>query len=214
MRRYGLLLLLIWSPIQAWAYGQLGIKVAPGVAFSRVYAQNNNVGFSSSGANIKFQAGVMVDYSLLFRDNYFLSTGLYVAGNRVSVNHNKQPVSEKHQLQYFQVPLLVKLYTSEIALDVRLYVEIGPVLGIRIKSPVSYIKEGKQALARDFRWIMCSGLMGIGIQYDTSLCTSLFGGLSYQGAWTSALRSQNNRLRLPKIDIYNDMISLVVGVKF
>ncbi|MEL6413264.1 MAG: outer membrane beta-barrel protein [Bacteroidota bacterium] len=212
MKKYGLLLLLVWST--AHAQGQLGVKLAPGVAFSRVYAENNNVGFASSGANIKFQAGILFDYCLPMRDNYFLSTGLYIAGNRVAISHENQPVSEQHQLQYLQTPALLKLYTSEITLDTKLYVEIGPVLSMRIKSPVSYIEDGKQALAQDFRWLVLSGLLGIGVQYDTSLSTSVFGGLSYQGAWTSTLSSQSEELQLPGISIYGDVISLVLGLKF
>ena len=215
-QRYILLWLLVGSAVPTHAQSRLGVKLAPGIAYNSTYAHKNNTGFASKGMGLKFKIGVTFDYNLPIqdKDNYYFSTGLCISGQRTSINHGEKSVDETHQLQYLQVPLLLKLCTSEVRLDTKLYVELGPVIGVRIKQPVSAMEGDQEALAKDFSRMVVSAIMGIGAEYDTGLSTSLFAGLSYQAGWTSALSSQNESFELPEVSVYNNIISLVLGVKF
>ncbi len=213
MKKYVLLVGLLFSTMLVRAQGQLGIQLSPSIAFNSVYTSPNNAGLSSAGASLKFKLGVIYDHPI--RDNYYVSTGLLFVSQQASIK-KKTPspvIKENHHLQYLQVPILLKLYTSEIALDTRVYTKFG-VIGQFKLNHATNLEEGKAPLVEKFRFWGASVLIGVGVEYDTSLSTSLFGGISYQYGLTNVIKEQKESFAMPKAICHNDLISIDLGVRF
>ncbi len=215
MKKSILLVGVLLSTTVARAQGHLGFKIAPCICFNRVYTNPPNKGFSSTGASLRFKIGAIYDYPL--RDNCYVSTGLFYSTQKVSIkNPELSPdVQEAHELHYLQIPLLLKLYTSEITLDTRLYAELGFMGQIKVNERNSELKKGqpKPFIEALHRWGL-AGLLGIGVEYDTSLSTSLFAGLSYQTGLVSVIDKQNQILCTSKVTSYSDLLSIDLGARF
>jgi hypothetical protein len=197
------------------AQNQLGVKVAPGLSYNRLHTNPDTTNLAPDGFGMNLKLGLIYDHCI--KDNYYLSTGLLFAMKGFSLqNKNPDPnirnLKEAHALQYLQVPLLFKLYTGELALDTRIYVELGPVGAIKINERVSRLGSD-QAFIKKFKPWELGGILGAGVEYKISLFTSLFAGLSYQIGLSSALDKQDNLVNIPLIDGYNDYINLEIGIK-
>ena len=215
MKKYILLVTVVWGTTGAHAQGQLGIKVAPSIAFSRVHTSPNNAGFASTRASLRFKLGAIYDYPL--RDNYYVSTGLLYSAQQVAIKNEKlvPSVQEAHELHYLQVPLLLKLYTSEITLDTRLYAALGAIGQLRVDERNIDLQEDQaKTFIEAFRRWGLAGLAGVGVEYDTSLSTSVFAGISYQRGLASVIDKQNQYLCTSKVMGYSDLLSIDLGIRF
>ncbi|XWN34755.1 MAG: porin family protein [Roseivirga sp.] len=215
MKKYLLLTAVLFcTTIAAHAQGQLGIKLSPSIAFNRAYSNPDNLGFSSTEPSFQFKVGPIFDYPI--KDNYYVSTGLFYSAQQATLKKKKDQLSEvdeAHELQYLQVPILLKLYTSEFTLDMRFYVEFGLIAQVRINERNTSLKVGNTPLIKEFhRWSL-AGLIGVGLEYDTSLSTSLFGGISYQRGLISVIKEQQDD-NMPKVFSYSDLICFDIGIRF
>ena len=215
MKKYFLLVWLLLCTVVAYADGQLGLKLAPSISFSRVHTNPNNAGFDSMWPSLRFKIGAIYDH--LIRDNYYVSTGLLYEAHQASIENEKlwPKVRESYEIGYLQAPLLLKLYTSEITLDTRIYAELGGALQVRINNRNVDIHEdqGKPFIESFSRWGF-SFLIGGGVEYDTSLSTSVFGGISYQCSLASIIAKHNQNLYASEVMGYCDLLSLDLGVRF
>lgn len=205
MKKYIILLTCFFSTTSLYAKGRLGIQVAPAVSFGRTYTAPNEPVFSSKGAALRFKAGTIYDYP--FQDNYNLSTGILYSTQRFSLQGQNPSSQETHELHYLQVPVLFKPYTSEVALDVRIYSTIG-VVGQVLLAPINTKKERNATLlASDFRRFGLAGLFGVGVEYDALFSTSVFAGISYQHGLMSLVCTTG-------LASYGDLISIDLGARF
>lgn len=219
MKKYIVSISLLLFATTAHAQGRLGIKFSPGFAFSRAYTNPNNKGFTAKGTAFGFKIGALYDYG--FQDNAYLSTGLYFTLQQVGIeNKNKEKklsfaIGEAHGLQYVQLPLLLKLYTGELTLDTRLYVEIGIIGQLRVNEyNASLCKDQTEAFIKKFRRWGVAGQLGVGIEYDVNLVTSIFGGISYQLGMVNVIAEQQTLTHTPAIIGYSDLFSFDVGIRF
>lgn len=210
MKKYLLTILYFVSATYGLAQDQLGIKVAPSLSFSNIHTNPDTTGFSSGSAALRLKLGVIYDYDLAIRGSYYLSTGLLFATKQASIENNTSSIKEQHELKYLQVPLLLKLYTSEVSLDTRLYVELGATGELKINDRVTKLGDKPQA----FRLWGLSGLIGFGVEYSTSLFTNVFVGISYQRGLTSMLEKAYGVNDVSQILGYAHLVSLDVGIKF
>lgn len=211
MKKYILIVcgLLASTPL-VLAQDQLGIKVSPGLSYNRIHSNPDTTDFTGDGLGLNLKLGLIYDRCI--KDNYYLHTGLLFATKRFSLQSSEFNLQEAHSLQYIQVPLLFKLYTSDIALDTRIYIELGPVGAIKIHERVSKLST-ESPFIQKFRAWETSGLLGIGIEYQLSLFTSIFAGLSCQPGLSSILAKQNESVQAPLVEGYNDYITLEIGLK-
>jgi hypothetical protein len=125
-------------------------------------------------------------------------------------------IKEVYSLHYLQVPLLLKLYTSEFALDTRLYASVGFIGLLRINER-TLDHEGDQPFIKEFsRWGSALSL-GTGIEYDFSFSTSVFAGISYQLGLSNAFSKQGTHpehTSASPLMGYGDQISIDLGVRF
>jgi Outer membrane protein beta-barrel domain len=217
MKKHILLVLvgLILSTMVVRAQGRLGIKTSPGVSFGRVYTSPPNVEFSSAGMALGFKLGAIYDYPI--QNNYCVGTGLFYAIQRIAVKNEELSfgIKEAHMLYYLQIPLLLKLYTSELALDTRLYVALGGLGQIRINERNTELqKNQKTPFIETFRRWGFAGLLEIGVEYDISLSTSVFGGISYQRGLSSVIDKHIQGPSNCVVRSYSDLVSIDLGVRF
>jgi hypothetical protein len=128
MKKYILLVVLLLNITVSHAQGRLGMQLSPGISLNRVHTNPNNQGFASAGAAFLFKIGAIYDY--LIQENYYVSTGLLYSVQHLAIKNKKLSpgLLEAHALHDLHVPLRLKLYTSELTLDTRLYAVLG-VLG-------------------------------------------------------------------------------------
>ena len=211
MKKSLFLILCLVSTTYCLAQDQLGIKIAPSLSYNRIHTNPDTANFSSDGIALRGKLGAIYDWTI--RDNYCLSTGLFFAANQFAIKNDSLAIKEQHELQYIQLPLLLKLYTSEIMLDTRLYVELGGVGALKINDRVTKLANDKPFI-QAFRVWELSGLFGLGIEYNISLFTSIFVGISYQRGLSSVLGEQQDLSDVPKAFGYADWVSLDLGIKF
>lgn len=211
MKKYLLPILYCASASYGLAQGQFSIKIAPILSYSRVYTNPDTAGFSSDGSALRFKLGPLYDWNI--KGDYYLSTGLLWAAQQASIKNDSLSIQEQHELQYLQVPLLLKLYTGEIRLDTRLYFELGAIGTLKINDRVTKLTQPKP-LIKTFQVLGLGGLFGLGIEYNITLFTSISGGISYQLGMTSMFREQQDIASVPKVLGYADFVSLDIGIKF
>ncbi len=207
---------VLLSTTMAQARGQLGIQIAPDICFNRTYADPPDKDFTSSGASLRFKLGAIYDY-LPLRDNCYVSTGLFYSTQQISVsNTNLSPsVQETHELAYLQVPLLLKFYTSEFILDTRFYAKLGFIGQLRVKARNSNLEQNQsEALLEVFRRWGVAGSLGIGVEYDIGLSTSLFAGINYQPGLANVVNKQNQNFNTSRVMSYSDLLSINLGAIF
>jgi len=211
MKKY--LLLLLFSVIATYNFAQeqISIKISPGLSYGRVYTDPDTADFKSDGIALRGKLGAIYDWPI--KENYYLSTGGFFVAKQISIKNNTLGLKEQHEIQYLQMPILLKLYTSEIMLDTRLYVEFGITGAIKINDRITKLEGGQQLVTKLRRWEM-GGVIGCGVEYNFSLFTSVFAGISYQPAFSSALLEQRDDSAVPKLFGYADLITIDIGIKF
>lgn len=215
MKQYILLTVLSLGITVAHAQGKLGVQLSPGISLNRVHTNPNNQGFSSAGAAFYFKIGAICDYPI--RENYYVSTGLLYSAQHLAIENKKSSpgLLESHALHYLQTPFLLKLYTSELTLDTRLYALLGIVSQLRIHARNTELQENlQQPFMKTFHRWGCSGLLGVGLEYDLSLSTSIFVGVSYQYGLLNVIAQHAQHPPASRMMGYSDLLSIDLGVRF
>ncbi|MEM8966223.1 MAG: outer membrane beta-barrel protein [Bacteroidota bacterium] len=207
MLRYILLLFLSLSYISTFAQVKLGVQLSPTLSFNRLDDDEAATGFDNDGIGGRLVGGAIVDYML--QENYYVSSGLFFVPKRVGVRNIDSGVEEAYRLHYLQLPATMKLFTNEIALDVRLYFQAGFTLDMKILE--DNLSEDPQFIS-EFRPIDASLLLATGAEYQFGYSTILFGGFSYRRGLGNTVRSTD--ANVGDLVIKNDLFSLDMGIKF
>jgi hypothetical protein len=213
MKKFYLLLLGIALSAGAQAQIKVGLKFSPTLATNRVEVDSDTLSIDSDGVGLKFVFGPTIDY--FFGDNYAFSTGLLYAPKRIGLDINttaeaNQSFSDKqsYNLQYLQIPATVKLFTNELALDTRMYFQMGGLFEIKINEKGTDEDNAYLENVRPFDF----GLhLGAGVERRMGYNTVLFGGFFYNRGLINAAGEPVNDIDLK---INNDLLGLDLGVKF
>lgn len=205
MKRYFLLLCLVSLIYQAQAQTQIGIKVSPLLSVNRVASDDANISATSDGVGFRASFGPIVDFFLM--ENYYFSTGLLYTPKRAGITIRGIEQSEDYKLQYLQLPATLKMFTNELALDTRLYFQVGGIPEIKIDEK----NTDGDTFVRKFRAIDFSVMAGFGIEYRLGVSSTAFAGISYSRGLINAAskRFDNHDFKLK-----HDLISLDFGMKF
>lgn len=232
-----LLLLLAGFQVQAQNSGfRLGIRFAPNLATNRVtdVSETDNLDFENNSSGLRFSAGLTGDF--YFGKNYSFYTGLwyttYRAGLKYSGTGTYSGETGKciYNMQHVQLPIALKLFTNEIATDMKLYFVLGGTAGVKISekekewetsssSGLSRLNAEKPTKGKALSFADLGLLLGMGVEYQLGENTSLFGGLSYNRGLLN-VASDKGPINLAKSDSNNfykistNLISLEVGLKF
>lgn len=208
-KKYLLLLcyLLTFNYVIAFAEDRVNIFISPGLSFGRVHTDPDNVGFESNSVGFGGKLGALYDWNI--KNNYYLSSGLIFVLQQIGFKNPK--LNEQHEMQYLQVPVLVKLYTGELDLDLRCYVTVGLIGAFKLNNWVSHTNH-KEVFINKLRMCTINGILGVGVEYQFSLSTSIFAGISYQLGLSSLFSEQNKQPSVPKLYGYGDLITLDIGI--
>jgi hypothetical protein len=195
------------------SYGQteIGIVLSPLLSVNRVTTETGIYNLTSGGAKVKLSVGAFAD--LFLRENYYFSTGLFLTPKNITIRYNPDngvgQIRESFRVQYLQIPATIKLYTNEVALDRRIFIQFGFLNEININKKAQ--TEPNNVL-RNFRLFDFSLLFRGGLDFRLGYNTALFTGISYTRGLTNVL----GRYSLPNesLKIKNDLLSLDIGIRF
>jgi hypothetical protein len=224
--------LFLMSAFSASAQTEIGLQLSPSLAGNRVIA-TDVYGFKSEGVQPRYGIGLVVDK--FFSENYAFSTGLFyrTKGGKISYRTERikyEPttaydprITDKFNIQYLEVPITLKLYTNEVALDTRLYFQLGTSVNTRISATVNGEKvepsnnafSGRRTTRR-FNIVELDALVGGGLEMQLGENTKIFGGVSYHRGLTDADNyfEKDEIFGDKDIAVKNGAFALDLGIKF
>ncbi|MEM8567830.1 MAG: porin family protein [Bacteroidota bacterium] len=213
MSKYILIICLSFLSIFS-ANGQfkLGIQFSPTLSTNRIEANSDSLNLDTDGTGLRMAFGPIIDYQI--KDNYYFSSGLLFVSKRVGIESTRVdrsglPNRETYSLQYLQIPVSLKLFTNEVSIDKKFYVQLGTTLEFAIDEKS---KEDENFLIEDFALFDSSLLLGFGLEYRLGVNTTLFGGFSYHRGLANVVSEQ---VALDTdITMKNDYLGLDLGIKF
>jgi hypothetical protein len=231
MKKSAVLFLVMFLSVTGFAQVKLGLRLAPGLAVNSVIGDDVFNAAEPNGASVRFSAGPIADF--FFADNYAISTGLWYTVKRASFRVSGGGLTDEaggplgnqttYNLQMIQIPVTVKLYTNEVAPDIRVYFQLGGTLDFKLAEKAK--EENNNILAElserqdekaAYKPLDVGLYLGAGAEMVLGENTAVFGGLNYNRGLVNALGGLeygggkiNDDLK-----IRNQLISLEVGIKF
>ncbi len=202
---------------------EMSIRFAPSLDFNTAIGMGSYADFRHNGSAVRMSVGPSVDY-FFFKDRYALSTGLWYTIKRSgfqmpgSFGETRavpgMPFKESiYNLQYLQVPVTVKLFANNIAPSLRMYVQTGGLLSLKIAEKALQTERNGLYMAqsggdrRQYGFGDIELLLGAGVQYKINETNAVNIGLSYQ-------RGLINVMRENELTSKNRVVSLELGFKF
>ena len=200
-----LFLLIVLSAVGSQAQIKLGLKLAPVITANR--AKNDAQTVENDGSKMKFSIGLIADKTL--SDTYFLSSGLIYLPKRVAFRDATGTIEEEYKLQYLQIPATLKLFTNEIAPDLKGYLQLGSALEIMVFNEE---EDPSFTTVEKFTPIDIPVILGAGVEFRAGINTTIFGGFSYQRGLVNVVNSAE--AGLGDLQLRNTIFSIDLGVKF
>jgi len=193
------------------AQTKLGLKINPAIISQRVSFDSDSwsVGKGSSAFNIS----AMLFADIAISENYFFSTGLGYTSKRVNLKatpeYGATTYSKRYNIQYVQLPATIKMYTNEIALDKKLYFQVGPLFEIAVHN-----KETNKDLKiiDKFQPFDISLLFATGVEIQLAPQTSVMLGINYTRGLVNI--AKDSAEGIDKATIKNDLYSLEMAIRF
>ncbi len=218
--------LLTASASSSYAQFTLGFKVGLGIASNRVDTKTTGLDFGSDGSSARIIIGGIAD--IQFAEKYAFSTGILYATKQAKFTEagpvkyaggNSIPSgAEFWGLQYIQIPLTVKLFTSEIFPNGKVYIQAGPQIEILVgkKNKESTFKAlGTETMMDRFSPVDISVTASAGIEYNIGE-NILFGGLNFQTGFINTISKTNYETPSgAKVNFTskNTLFSFEIGIK-
>ncbi len=211
--------------LPAFSQTKLGLRLSPGLSFSRSEAANAS-NIENSNAALRFTFGPIAD--VFFRENYAFSTGLWFSTRRVGfqaasvTNNNTDAPSGDYYIntQYLQLPVSLKLFTNEVSPDLRIFFQMGGTIDVKIQENPDFSTSNDNALLLPFD---VGALIGTGFELVMGPNTILLGGLSYNRGLLNVMRRRaNNNIvvnqapidQIGRLNTRQDFVSVDLGIKF
>lgn len=189
---------------------RLGLKAHPTFG----YLSSEETSFERDGIRLGFSYGLLIDYG--FAENYAFATELSVTtnGGKFSTKLNDTVYSNSYMLQYVEVPLTLKLRTSEIG-SMRYYGQFGLSLGVNVKarneSSKTYGATTSDVVRTDIEdeinLLRMGLIIGAGVEYGITGNTELTAGITFNNGFTDIASDDNMK-------IINSYFALNIGVLF
>lgn len=219
---------------------KLGIRVAPLIGFSRINDQtssdkiNSDINYTANEVGVGISAGITADY--FFAKNYAINFNLFYTSKQGSIKGSGIGYNN-FRLSMIQLPVMLKLFTNELAPRYRVYFQVGASPDIVIDQKVkkssidASTNSNNNFPARtvggdNLRGFDFSLWFGGGMEYRTSSETILTAGLSYNLGLLNMVKNNGafnensyftDPVLSPASDRYKirvDAISLDLGIKF
>ncbi|MBX9853579.1 MAG: PorT family protein [Cytophagaceae bacterium] len=217
-----ILLLLVVSAFSFTAFSQVkvGLRIAPGLSLNSVAdkTSSDSIKYSKNGAGLAFSAGVNLD--IFFSDNYALMVGAWyttrTAGLKLQSSFSSMNFTQtmKVNLQYIQFPLALKVYTNELATNMKLNFTLGGTLDLKIAEKLKDSDPTIDEYKKIFQPMNIGVLVGSGVEYQTGGSVILFGGIYYNRGLLGQLKNTDDFKAKDAAKYGLSAISLELGAKF
>ncbi|WP_422360751.1 porin family protein [Reichenbachiella sp.] len=210
MKKIILASLLIVVSFFTYAQPKLGLVVGTGISMNRVKYVDDSFGdIVKDGSAVKVKFGLEADF--MMSETYAFSTGLIFAPKRAG--YTVQPAAgaaytEDYKVHYLQLPVTLKLFTSELQPDLKAFFQIGFKGEIKLFSEPF---EEDYTLIDEFRFFDCSFTGGVGVEYGAGVNTLIYGGIFYDRGLVNIVKSTE---ATNDLTTKMDMLDLRVGLKF
>ncbi len=186
---------------------RLGVKFSPTITFNRFVSHADSIAIENTRDDKRFTFGLTADFGL--SDNYFFSTGALYSLRKVTFaaeNLNTgESDAEQYSLEYIEIPLTLKLYTNNIGVDSKIYVQPGFTLDFLVNWKGINKNDNR---VKDFNFFDSSFYFGAGWDKQLGVTTSFFVGLFYQRGLVDIANKNDD------ITLKNDLLGLDLGLRF
>ena len=210
----------------ASAQVEIGLKLSPSINYFRTDAPSQ-FNFKNEGARIGLGGGLVVDY--FFGENAAFSTGLWLTGKSGEFSYSDPnllgtTIKKQMGIQYLEIPVSVKLFTNEVAPDIRLYFQVGGTvaapIGARIDGNKRFTDPGTLSETTALKHVFffdANALVSIGAEYQLGKSTKTFAGVSYHRGLInldSYFGDERKSEFGEDVSIKNNVFALDLGLKF
>lgn len=207
MKKLSILLALIF--VSTWAFSQtsdkrirLGLSMSPG--YSWLKSDYTNV--ETDAGKLEFAYGINLDYQLL--DNYYFTTGLFMkrSGGKLKYQDNvpfmindtlanfSSGVSVNYGLQYFIIPIGLKLKTNEIGyLTYFANFGLNPMFNIKATGDANQLSVENANINQEVNFFNLGYFVGAGAEYALSSHFILFGAIDYNQGFIDVTANTDGR---------------------
>jgi hypothetical protein len=220
MKKILLLLAALTFSFASFSQVKIGLRLAPGLSLNSVTDKigNDSLKFSKNGAGMAFSGGVTLDF--FFSDNYALSTGLWYTSKSAKlkmVDETSSPAftyTQSVSLQYVQLPLALKVYTNELATNMKLYFTLGGTMDIKLAEKLKKSNPENTDYKSLYLPFNVGLLVGSGVEYQTGGNIILFGGVFYNRGLLGQSKNIDSFPFKDNVKYGISTLALEVGAKF
>lgn len=194
----------------SYAQPKIGLTFAPGVSLNRVKDKSGSstIDVSKYESAFRFKFGLEADFMLT--ETYAFSTGIFYAPKRLGITYvdGTTTRTEEYRIQYVQIPITMKLYTSEIQPDIKAFFHLGFLFEIKaFDEPY----DESYDLVDEFEFFDVAFQFGMGIEYGAGVNSILYAGIYYDRGLVNVIKRSNTT---DDIVAKIDMVNLRLGIKF
>ncbi len=177
-------------PAKAQNSVRFGLAANPMLAWHKV----DNPNMSNEGVRAGFQYGLLVDFFFDEEGRYAFTTGAIISMMGTKYSDDRNPllqINDVNRLQYFEVPLSVKLIATELNYY-KFFGQIGMVPGVNIRArgDRTYNPSGvlPTEVNRKINEVILVNIgldVGAGVQYELAEHLHVQGGLFYRNGFVN-----------------------------
>ncbi len=208
MRKSILIALILINSALVFGQGvRIGIKASPTITFNRWQSDSDSINIVNSRDDTRFTFGLVADIE--FKDNYYFSTGLLYSLRKLTFGaentNTGESDAEQYSLEYIEIPLTLKLFTNDIGVDSKIYVQPGFTLDFLVNW--KGINKNDTRLT-DLGFFDASFYIGAGFDKKLGVTNSFFVGVFFQRGLVDI------STQTPGISVKNDLLGLDLGFLF
>lgn len=202
-------MLILMSSASILAQGRLGLQLSSAIPVYHIsHVQDGNT-LNVASPGIRPVLSLSVDIPL--GQTYFIGTGASFMSTPLHIMYLSEDgleITNNYKLQHIQVPLTLRMLTDEIAIDKRVYVQVGSLMEVLVYNDDT---NSSPTLIERFKPITFTFYIGAGVEFHVGTRTLITTGLSYNRGISNMISEDNtdNSILLKK-----DMFSLDIGIRF
>jgi len=212
---------------------ELSLRIAPMISMPRVIDESKDWDLQSGGSKLKFSGGISIDK--FFQENVAMGTGIWYSSYRSTVDYAGSDTESgyngtaDYNLQYLEVPLMLKGFSNNITEKMKIYFEVGGSFAVKVGERYAGSDINNKPSDETYaKWYDTSFLIGSGVEMNIGTSNKVYAGLDYSHGLTNIVKDdyfdgiEANGVKINPDDapsknsykIKNSSISLVIGFKF
>jgi len=193
------------------AQTKLGIKLTSSIITQRITDSNDSIGIDH-GSNA-FNPSVTLFADMPLSSTYFFTTGIGYISKRInlkaSASNDDFSINKSYNIQYIRMPATLKLYTNEVALDKKLYFQVGPIIDIAIHHKET---NPSYTVIKEVQPVDITLLFTVGMEIQLAPQTAMQIGINYNRGLINIVKDKEPGVK--NISIKNDLYGIDVALKF